>query len=119
MNYSKQRELILDYINNCKSHPTADKIYNEVKKEMPSISFSTVYRNLNQLVNQNKIKKISLDSKKYIYDNVKTNHAHFYCIKCGMLEDIDIKNKVKFNINYEIQSIELVVKGICNDCKEK
>ena len=118
MNYSKQREIILDYINNCCLHPTADMVYEEVKKKLPRLSFSTVYRNLNQLVEQNKIKKISLDNEKYIYDNVKKDHAHFYCIKCGVLEDVELSNNIKLNINYEINSIELVVKGICNKCKE-
>ena len=118
MNYSKQREVILNYINMCHLHPTADKIYEEVKKVIPNISFSTIYRNLNQLTEQKRIKKISLDGDKYIYDNVKKEHAHFYCIKCGMLEDIDLDNNIKFNISYEIQSIELVVKGICDNCKE-
>lgn len=119
MNYSKQREVILNYINNCHLHPSADKVYEEVKKTLPNISFSTVYRNLNQLTEQKKIKKISLDGDKYIYDNVKKDHAHFYCVRCGMLEDIQINGNIEFNTDYEIQSIELVVKGICKRCKER
>lgn len=119
MNYSKQREVILNYINNCHLHPSTDKVYEEVKKTLPNISFSTVYRNLNQLTEQRKIKKISLDGDKYIYDNVKKDHAHFYCVRCGMLEDIQINDNIEFNIDYEIQSIELVVKGICKRCKER
>lgn len=119
MNYSKQREVILDYINHCHCHPTADKVYEEVKKVLPRISFSTVYRNLNQLVEQDKIKKISLDGEKYIFDDVEKKHIHFYCNKCGFLKDIFIENIISVeNIEEEVQSIEVVVKGICKDCKE-
>lgn len=119
MNYSKQREVIFNYINNCYLHPSADKVYKEVKKILPNISFSTVYRNLNQLTEQEKIKKICLEGDKYIYDNVKKDHAHFYCIKCGMLKDIEMNNNIKFDVDCEIKSIELVIKGICNSCKER
>ena len=122
MNYSKQREVILNYINTCYSHPTADKIYEEVKKELPNISFSTVYRNLNQLVEQQSIKKISLDGEKYIYDSIIKEHAHFYCTSCGILEDIDFYKDIKLlkkRLPYEVKSIELVVKGICENCRRK
>lgn len=122
MNYSKQRKVILNYVNTCFCHPTADKVYEEVKKELPSISFSTVYRNLNQLVEQKMIKKISLDGEKYIYDNITREHAHFYCICCGMLEDLDFYKDIKLlkkRLPYEVESIELVVKGICNNCRKE
>lgn len=119
MNYSKQREVILDYVNKCHCHPTANKVYDEVKKVLPKISFSTVYRNLNQLVDLNKIKKISLDGEKYIFDDLEKKHIHFYCNKCECLKDIFIENAINIeNIEDEIQSIEVVVKGICKDCKE-
>ena len=97
-------------------------MYEEVKKELSSISFSTVYRNLNQLVEQKMIKKISLDGEKYIYDNITREHAHFYCICCGMLEDLDFYKDIKLlkkRLPYEVESIELVVKGICNNCRKE
>lgn len=122
MNYSKQRQIILDYINQCHCHPSADKVYEEVKKIVPKISFSTVYRNLNQLVEQKLIKKISLDGEKYIFDDVMENHAHFYCTKCGTLEDIWVSDEISIfrqKLDYQVQSIEVVVKGICNKCKER
>ena len=44
-NYSKQREIILEtfkYLN----HPTAEQIYDKAHQDNPTISKSTVYRNL-------------------------------------------------------------------------
>ena len=41
--------LILKILRDTKSHPTADWIYNEVRKEIPDISLGTVYRNLRLL----------------------------------------------------------------------
>lgn len=52
MKYSRQRESILNALNEKLDHPTAEMVYNCVKQEQPNISLGTVYRNLNQLVEQ-------------------------------------------------------------------
>ena len=46
---TKQREAILELIRNTRSHPTADHIYDEVRKDITDISMGTVYRNLQVL----------------------------------------------------------------------
>lgn len=51
-NYSKQREDLLSVLKNSKSHPTAEELYNSIKKKIPSVSRGTVYRNLKNLVDE-------------------------------------------------------------------
>ena len=58
MNRSKQRDIILEVVSNSCEHPSADMVYQEVKKQIPNISLGTVYRNLNLLVELKKIRKI-------------------------------------------------------------
>ena len=41
-----QRQVILEEINKDQTHPTADEIYERVRKKLPRISMGTVYRNL-------------------------------------------------------------------------
>ena len=50
MRYSKQRELVLQKVEQLCDHPTAEEIYDEAVKECPGLSLGTVYRNLNGLV---------------------------------------------------------------------
>ena len=50
MNHSKQRDIILEVVSNSCEHPSADMVYQEVKKQISNISLGTVYRNLNLLV---------------------------------------------------------------------
>ena len=59
MNYSRQRNLILDIVKNTTSHPTAEWVYQEAKKELPSIGIATVYRNLNTLVELGEVRRLS------------------------------------------------------------
>ena len=52
MRYSKQRELVMQTVENLCDHPTAEEIYDTAAKECPGLSLGTVYRNLNSLVRQ-------------------------------------------------------------------
>ena len=52
---TKQLQLIWDAVKDDKSHPTADQIYDRVRKKMPNISLGTVYRNLQKLVGDEKL----------------------------------------------------------------
>ena len=59
LKYSRQRECIRDFVQNCHEHPTADNVYAGIKEEFPNISLGTVYRNLSLLVELGEIAKIS------------------------------------------------------------
>ena len=43
---SKKRDAILEKLKSTTSHPTAEWIYLELKKDYPKLSLATVYRNL-------------------------------------------------------------------------
>ncbi len=125
MNYSKQRELILKTLQENPVHPTADYIYSVLKKELPTISLATVYRNLNQLAEQGKIKKIEgLDGSSH-FDHTIHNHYHFVCIKCNKIYDIpyevakDIEQKVSAMTGLKITDHDISFKGICTACQHK
>ena len=59
MKNTKQKELILNIINNNYNHLSADEIYKKCQKTISNISLGTVYRNLNNLVKEQKIKRLS------------------------------------------------------------
>ena len=124
MNFSKQRELILDVLRQNPIHPTADKLYELVRTLMPSISLATVYRNLNQLVDNGSIRKISgLDGAVH-YDHCVEKHYHFICTCCNKVYDVpynvaeDLEQKLKSFTGLEAQSTELTFKGLCSDCQK-
>ncbi len=119
MRNTKQRELILDVVNNSFNHPTAFQIYLECKKKIPNISLGTVYRNLNTLVGSNMIQKIKLNDNIDRYDKI-INHSHFMCIECNKIIDIydsfDYKNYLDGN---KVLNFKIILEGICKDCLEK
>ena len=79
MNYSKQRELVLKTLQENMIHPTADQVYELMRKEMPKISLATVYRNLNQLAEKGIIRRISGLNGSVHFDHDIEKHYH----SCG------------------------------------
>ena len=90
-NYSKQREIILEVIKNNRTHPTAEEIYILVTKKEPKISRSTVYRNINILVEKGIIEKITIATGPDRYDYLYEEHYHAICKVCGKAFDFYYK----------------------------
>lgn len=125
MKFSKQRELILNYILNSHEHLTADTIYADLKKDNPELSLGTVYRNLTKLTEIGAIKKVSLPNQVDKFDKNLEPHAHFICDECGSITDINIPgmdeflDKVSDEDGISIRKYDLTLNGICKKCKSK
>ena len=122
MKYSKQRELIYEQLKSNPIHPTAEEVYLQLKPNHPNISLATVYRNLNKLAESSIIKKIQGLDASDRFDHNTHEHYHFICEKCRRVYDVNlellsyINDKVK---DHNVKSFDLLLKGICNNCKEK
>ena len=119
MRSTRQRELILEIINNSYNHPCAYDIYLECQKEIPNISLGTVYRNLNTLVESNNIQKIKSIDNIDRYDK-KTIHSHFICTVCSKIIDINSKvNYSEYIDGNKVLNCKVTYEGICKKCIEK
>lgn len=123
---TKQRDLILKTLRGTKTHPTADWIYEEVKKEMPNISLGTVYRNLGTLRDLGEIMELNYGSKYSRYDGNPKNHYHFVCTECEKVIDIEgipvdksLDKKVAEENNVEVFFHRTEFYGLCEECKKK
>ena len=119
MRNTRQRELILEIINNSYNHPSAYDIYLECQKEIPNISLGTVYRNLNTLLETNSIQKIKSTDNIDRYDKMIT-HSHFICTLCNKI--IDINDKFDYNEyigDNKVLNCKITYEGICKNCLEK
>jgi len=117
MRYSKQRNLILDIINNSYNHPSAYMIYEKCRGEIPNISLGTVYRNLNNLVSDTKIRRIKMPDNVDRYDRISNFHAHFICLNCNNLYDLEFSDNLKNNLNgNRVLDYEISFRGICKKC---
>lgn len=124
MNYSRQRELTLKIVQQNMVHPTADYVYEQLKKELPNISLATVYRNLNQLAEADLIRRVECLDGSVHFDHNTHNHYHFICIKCNKVYDIpyevapDLEQRVLVETGLQVISHDIAFKGICQHCQK-
>ena len=120
--YSRQREAILKDLQSRRDHPTADMVYESVRKEYPNISLGTVYRNLAFLTESGQVLKITTPAGADHFDGFISPHNHFICKACGRVEDMDyiscvsIVAEASADFDGEIEDCELQFYGKCHDC---
>ena len=76
MRYSKQRELVLQKVEQLCDHPTAEEIFDLAARECPGLSLGTVYRNLNSLVEAGRVRRVSIPGKADRFDHTLGWHSH-------------------------------------------
>lgn len=119
---TNQRIKILEYLRSVKTHPTAEMVYEGVKKDLPAISLATVYRNLNLLAEQGEILKLEIGGE-FRFDGDICSHLHAVCTKCGKVSDImDPKIPAHALKNFRLKGfkprcVHIIFKGTCTKCR--
>ena len=124
---TKQRDIILDILmNNKDRHLSAEELQEEIALKKSDISRATLYRTLDTLTEDGKIKKIFVDDKNPAYyqicDSNISNHFHLVCEKCGKLihlecHDIDdMIIHIKKEHNFKVNPLRVVLYGECEEC---
>lgn len=123
-----QRELILELLRKSNFHPTAEIIYVQAKKRYSGLSFNTVYRTLDLFEQKGLVKRFGVGENSYRYDGNINPHAHFFCMECNRLNDIDgefidliqqVGKDAGLNYGVEVIAVELFIQGICKECKRR
>ena len=120
-----QKAMTLDAVTRLANHPTADEVYDFIKDKYPQISRTTVYRNLNKLVDLGELARVKVSGSADRFDHNLTPHYHFICNECGDLCDLDlpyieeINNMCQGLGGRQINAHQIMFDGICKECLEK
>ncbi|HSG28695.1 MAG TPA: transcriptional repressor [Candidatus Krumholzibacterium sp.] len=123
---TRQRELVLEEVRGRHDHPTADDVFESVRKKMPHISLATVYRNLNILAESGEIGLVRADGRSMRYDGDRSDHVHIICERCGSIRDLpgdrryrDFCDRTAGCTGYSLVSAEVRLTGVCPECLGK
>lgn len=124
MKYSRQRELIRKAVEKSQCHPTADAVYQEVRKKEPTISLATVYRNLHQLADNRMIRRVVVPGDSEHFDHKLEYHEHMICTQCGCIMDIWPEKPLREQLeklfpDRGITDYDFILYGLCCDCVKK
>jgi Fur family peroxide stress response transcriptional regulator len=126
MRQSKKRDAMLSLLQSVTDHPSADRIYQQLKPRYPDLSLGTVYRNLGQLCGQGLVKRVGTVNGQERYDGQTSPHSHFICNRCGSVMDLPrlspgegCVDQLGVQYGFIVQDCEFVVRGLCRDCADR
>jgi len=119
---TRQLTAVYEALEEDHSHPSADEIYQRVRRTLPRISLGTVYRNLQRLVEEGKIRMFLLGERVARYDPMTAEHDHFICQQCGRVEDVLLERNRQVNLaplvkkGFTVTAHSLAIHGLCQKC---
>jgi Fur family transcriptional regulator, peroxide stress response regulator len=122
---TRQLTAVYEALRDDHSHPSAEEIYQRVQKTAPSVSLGTVYRNLQRLTEEGKIRTVHLGERSARYDPTLEDHDHFICQRCGRVDDVWLKRDRHVNLTPLIHQgltiihQSLAIHGLCQHCGQK
>lgn len=121
--HSRQRQAVYEAVQDSDCHPTADEVFDMVRRRLPRVSLGTVYRNLEVLAEDGYILRLDATGGQRRYDRTTKNHCHARCERCGRVDDVggsewllDTDSR-KLDTAYEITGIRVSFTGICPECQ--
>jgi Fe2+ or Zn2+ uptake regulation protein len=122
---TRQRQVVLDVVQSGDTHPTAAEVFEAARRQMPGISFATVYNSLRFLKQEGLVREVAFGSGASRYDRETDRHDHAICSACGMLVDFDLPGTVDLirsaarASRFKPESVHLTLVGLCPGCRER
>jgi Fur family peroxide stress response transcriptional regulator len=117
-----QRIAICRFALNSRDHPTAQQVYDQVKKIHPTVSLATVYKTLEMLKSLDLIQEINLPQGQARFDSYMKPHINLICLQCGKIVDLDETTaieetkKVAAAAKFKPKGQRIDIFGICKRC---
>lgn len=118
---TKYEKKILELVTSSDRHMTAEQVFAALRETYPKVVLATVYNNLNRLLQDGQIRKISVEGWPDRYDKIR-RHDHLVCRECGRLADVDLGDltrELEAKAGLPILSYDLKLLYLCDACKKK
>ena len=125
LSVTHQREIIYRALRGMHDHPSPEAVYEVVRKEIPSISLGTVYKNIKTFVDSGLLKEVSLHHGSTRLETNLEHHHHMVCTRCKAIIDLDedavgpvaITKRLPKGFRAHRYSVEVL--GLCQNCATK
>jgi Fur family peroxide stress response transcriptional regulator len=118
-----QRIAVCRFALNSRDHPSAQKIYAEVKKVHPTVSLATVYKTLQILKEQDLMQELDLPESKARFDSYMDPHINIVCLQCGNIQDSsdtiarEMVERVTTKADFTRTGQRIDIYGLCKTCR--
>ncbi len=104
-------------------HPTAEEVFQTVRREMPNISLDTVNRTLLTLAEIGAAFVVEGSGQPRRYDGGMEDHQHFRCLKCGKIIDFHYPPYDNIEVpahigDFRVMRKTVYLEGYCKACNK-
>ena len=106
-------------------HPSAENVYEVVKKRHPSISLTTVYQTLHVFTKLGLLRAISLNDQTTRFDTNTHEHVNIICPICKSFQDYEsaaltvLLEEIRQKFGEKPDSFQFDVYLVCEKCKHE
>jgi Fe2+ or Zn2+ uptake regulation protein len=117
-----QRQVLFRALLEATDHPSPESLYERVRREIPSISLGTVYRNIHTFLDRGLIGEASLHHGSLRLEANPEPHHHFVCTVCRMMFDLPAEGGEAIPLQhslppgFRVNRFITEAHGLCSDC---
>ncbi len=126
MRMTRQRKILLGIIDSAGTPLSAEEIMQHAHRVDPSLALSTVYRNLEKMLELGLCQQIRFQDGLARFEPAGLiHHHHLVCTGCGRREAIhacplhEIQQQLEASTGYAITNHEINLYGLCPECQKK
>ena len=119
-----QRNLIWEVLRDAGRHMTAEEVAAEVRRTLPDVNVSTVYRTLELLVSLDLVVETRLEGSVCYYEvSPEPTHHHFVCTECGSVGHFSdellapVHAELTQRRSFDVSHIQVTAFGLCKECR--
>jgi len=104
-------------------HLNAEEILNRVRRHVPDVAESTVYRTLGSLEALGVITHQHLGHGPSTYHQSTNAHQHLVCQLCGSITDVpdtvfeDLAERIESTYGFAVDARHFALQGLCGPCR--
>lgn len=117
---TKQRAAIEAAFDQASRPLSPAEVHDLARKKVPNLGIATVYRALNELVEEGDLRAVDLPGQNSRYEKSDLgHHHHFHCTDCDRVYDLQgclLKKDLELPKGFKVQQHDITLSGICPDC---
>jgi Fe2+ or Zn2+ uptake regulation protein len=121
---TSQRSAILHVLRHAGTHLSPQEVYQQARRDLPSLTQPTVYRTLDFLAENGFARPAQTGNGHLRYQIAGDDHHHVVCRKCG--DEVEIEHALLENLYRELESTSGYLRidshmtffGICPGCQK-
>jgi len=120
-----QRIAICRFALHSRDHPSAQRVYDEVRRVHPTVSLATVYKTLQILTKHGLVQELDLPESQARFDSYVEPHINLVCMRCGNIQDFDdsaareMVERAAAKAEFTRTGQRLDIYGVCKTCRSR